>query len=220
MNKLNHTITGAFFYEFERRCLVLLVDSYKNAKSNCHIDIECEEERISALLFNYIDNSLQAAEWHIDISNEFRYYDRKILRGKKAAKSAPRIDFRLATWENSRKLSYFAEAKNLIETDVLKKGRKSKISASFLFKRYITTGVDNYVSGRYPLNGCLIGYVLQGIPKNIINRINNYLQNANRDAEVLSQQFFGLPDFDASYISMHKNDLVLKHLIFDFTSNC
>lgn len=219
MNKLNSTIIGAFNYEFEWRCMSLLSEAYTDAKSKYKITIDYEEENISAILFDYIDNCSQAEKWDIHISDEFRIYNDSILQGKKSAKSVPRTDLRFGMWSNGAKLTYFVEAKNLIETNCSKKGRKSKIFAQYLHKRYIATGIDNYLSGHYPSNGCLIGYILQGETENIIGCINQHLQNCSREPEILIRQSFGLPNFDSAYLSKHKNNMTIKHLMFDFTVN-
>ncbi|MDR0332414.1 MAG: hypothetical protein LBI15_03030 [Dysgonamonadaceae bacterium] len=197
----------------EKRCLNLLIDGYNYVKSNSEISIDWEEENISAVLFDYIEKCPLAFKWQIDIIPEFRLYAKDILENKKSAKTSSRIDFRFCCWTNTYKFTYFAEAKNLIEVDSFKKGRKTKISATSLHKRYIETGIDNYFSEKYPSNGCLLGYVLQGKTENIIDSINGLLSNNGRQSEQL--------DFDCSkgcYIS--KNDkLSIKHLMFDFTQS-
>jgi hypothetical protein len=214
---LNPSIINSFDYEFEWQCISLLFDAYLFVKSNYRIDIDCEEEYISAVLFDYIDKSQQAIKWQIDITTEYRIYKNEVLKKKKTVKTAPRIDLRFCGWKNNTKLTCSVEAKNLIETDTVKKGRKSKISAGYLHKRYIDTGIDNYVSGRYPSNGCLVGYILQGKTENIIGCINQHLQNCSRVPEILIRQSFELPNIDLSYLSKHANELTIKHLMFDFT---
>jgi hypothetical protein len=221
MNKLNDAIIGTFNCEFEYRCMSLLVESYFYVKLQYRIDIGCEEEYISAILFDYIDKCPQASQWNIDIVPEYRLYKNEVLKKKKSAKTAPRIDLRFCGWSYDRKLTYFIEAKNLIETNTAKnkKERKSKISAKHLHKRYIETGINNYLSGHYPSNGCLSGYILQGKTENIIDCINQHLQNCSREQEILIRQSFELPNFDSSYRSKHKNNITIKHLMFDFTVN-
>ncbi|MDR0733312.1 MAG: hypothetical protein LBF08_04535 [Dysgonamonadaceae bacterium] len=221
---LNKTIVNSFNDEFEWRCMSLLIESCVCAKFNYNINIDCEEEYISAVLLDYIDKCPQAAEWQIDIAPEYRIYKDEILKRKKSAKSAPRIDFRFSRWTESAKLSYFVEAKNLIETDTPKEEKKGKkgntitISADNLHKRYIRTGIDNYLSEKYPANGCLVGYILQGKTENIINRLNRCLYDFNRSAEILQKQSFNLKDFDECYTSTH-GDVSIEHLMFNFTFN-
>ncbi|MDR3047183.1 MAG: hypothetical protein LBU51_06165 [Bacteroidales bacterium] len=216
---LNVSIINSFKQEFEWRCLNLLIDAYTSVNSSNSVNIDCEEEYISAILFDYIDNSQQAINWKIDITPEYRLYKNDILRKVKSAKEAPRIDFRLCGWAANSKLTYFVEAKNLIEVDSHKSKRKSKISASSLHVRYIETGIDNYLSGKYPQNGCLIGYILQGKTENIVSMLNTCLCNLNRKTEILQPQDFDLMNFDLHYISFHNNFPFIKHLMFDFAKN-
>jgi hypothetical protein len=193
----------------------LLVDAYVFSNSQSLINIDCEEEYISAVLFDFIEKSRQAIEWNIDITPEFRLYKIEMLKKKRAPKSAPRIDLRFAGWRSSTKLIYFAEAKNLIEKDAVKTGRKTNISATALLKRYIKTGIDNYLSGKYPLPGCLIGYIIQGTTDNIVTCLNKHLS----ESEILIKQSFGLQNFDDCYISTHQDKFQMKHLMLNFTNN-
>ena len=216
---LDVSIVNSFKQEFEWRCLSLLVDAYTFVNSSNSVNIDCEEEYVSAVLFDYIDNCQQAINWKIDITPEYRLYKDDILRKVKSTKEAPRIDFRLCGWTANSKLTYFVEAKNLIEIDSYKSKRKSKISANNLHIRYIETGIDNYLSGKYPSNGCLIGYILQGKTENIVSMLNTCLCNSNRKSEVLQPQALDLIRFNSYYISSHSRLPFVKHLMFDFTQN-
>lgn len=198
----------------ERRCLILLSEGYGATKSNGNISIDWEEEDISKELLLSLNTNRKRQEWQIDIVPEYRIYK----NDGTSAKSAARIDFRFSSW-NINQWEYYAEAKNLIETDSFKVGRKTKISATKLHKRYIETGVDNYLSGKYPQPGCLIGYILQGKTENIVSILNTYLCNLNRKTEALQPQDLDLINFNSYYISFHNNSPFIKHLMFDFTEN-
>jgi hypothetical protein len=175
------------------------------------VSSDCEEEYISAIIFDYIDKCSQSIEWQIDIVPEYRLYKDEILKREKSAKTAPRIDLRFCGWVKSNKLIYFVEAKNLIET-----GHYKTVTAGYLHKRYIETGIDNYLSGKYPANGCLIGYILQGNTTNIVGFLNKLLEESGRNSEILRSQSFDLYDFNSDYLSKHGNTLSLKHLMFEF----
>ena len=159
----------------ERRCLTLLCDGYCVVKSKGSISIDKEEEDISKELLLSINANIKRMEWQIDIIPEYRLYKNDGI----AAKSAARIDFRFSSWSTNQ-WEYFAEAKKLIEIDSYKAGRKTKISANQLHRRYIETGIDNYLSSKYPQNGCLIGYILQGKTENIVSMLNICLCALNR----------------------------------------
>lgn len=216
---LDASIVNSFKQGFEWKCINLLIDAYTYVNSSNNINIDCEEEYISAVLFDYIDNCQQAINWKIDITPEYRLYKNDVLKKVKSAKTAPRIDFRLCGWSNNSKLTYFVEAKNLIEIDSYKSNRKSKIPANKLHIRYIETGIDNYLSGQYPSNGCLVGYILQGKTENIVSMLNTCLCNLSRKPEILQLQSLEQINFKPYYISSHNNVSSIKHLMFDFTHN-
>lgn len=214
---LDVSIVNSFKQGFEWKCISLLIDAYTYVNSSHTINIDCEEEYISAVLFDYIDNCQQAMDWKIDITPEYRLYKNDVLKKVKSAKTAPRIDFRLCGWHNNSKLTYFVEAKNLIEIDSYKSNRKSKIPANKLHIRYIETGIDHYLSGQYPSNGCLVGYILQGKTAHIVSMLNTCLCNLNRNPEMLQLQSLEQINFEPYYISSHNNISSIKHLMFDFT---
>lgn len=216
---LDASIVNSFKQGFEWKCINLLIDAYTYVNSSDSINIDCEEEYISAVLFDYIDNCQQAINWKIDITPEYHLYKNDVLKKMKSAKTAPRIDFRLCGWSNNSKLTYFVEAKNLIEIDSYKSNRKSKIPANKLHIRYIETGIDNYLSGQYPSNGCLVGYILQGKTENIVSMLNTCLCNLSRKPEILQLQSLEQINFKPYYISSHNNVSSIKHLMFDFTHN-
>lgn len=198
----------------ERRCLTLLCDGYCVVKSKGSISIDKEEEDISKELLLSINANIKRMEWQIDIIPEYRLYKNDGI----AAKSAARIDFRFSSWSTNQ-WEYFAEAKNLIEFDSYKAGRKTKISANQLHRRYIETGIDNYLSSKYPQNGCLIGYILQGKTENIVSMLNICLCALNRKTELLQSKDLEFAEFISCYVSSHEKFLSMKHLMFDFSNN-
>ncbi|SCQ23787.1 hypothetical protein TFUB4_02628 [Tannerella forsythia] len=198
----------------ERRCLTLLCDGYCVVKSKGSISIDKEEEDISKELLLSINANIKRMEWQIDIIPEYRLYKNDGI----AAKSAARIDFRFSGWSTNQ-WEYFAEAKKLIEIDSYKAGRKTKISANQLHRRYIETGIDNYLSSKYPQNGCLIGYILQGKTENIVSMLNICLCALNRKTELLQSKDLEFADFISCYVSSHEKFLSMKHLMFDFANN-
>lgn len=198
----------------ERRCLILLSEGYYVIKSNGNISIDWEEEDISKELLLSLETNSKRLEWQIDIIPEYRIYK----NDGNSAKSAARIDFRFSGWTINQ-WEYYAEAKNLIEIDSFKVGRKTKISAIKLHERYIETGIGNYLSGKYPQHGCLVGYILQGRVENIISMLNTCLCNLKREAEVLHSQDLDFMYLNSYYISSHDDFTFIKHLMFDFTKS-
>jgi hypothetical protein len=216
--KLKPYIAESFEECFMNNCLILFDEAYQYIKGNAGITIDWEEENISANFFKFIDNSGNAIAWNINISDEHRLYYRDVLIGNTTAKSASRIDFRLTTnWtEQMKKLEYYIEAKNLIESDCYKNGRKTKINAKGLHERYINTGIDNFISGKYPQNGCLVGYILQGNSDTIVRKINACLKSKYRDSEKLLKFNKALPCIKFCFKSNHINGIELSHYMLNF----
>ena len=90
---LDASIVNSFKQGFEWKCINLLIDAYTYVNSSNNINIDCEEEYISAVLFDYIDNCQQAINWKIDITPEYRLYKNDVLKKMKSAKTAPSKEF-------------------------------------------------------------------------------------------------------------------------------
>lgn len=217
---LNGSIIGGFEDSFEYNCLTLFGEAYTYIKDNAGISLDWDEENISANFYKYIDKSEKAIELNINISDECRLYYEEILTGEVPAKKAPRIDFRLTTnWlEAKKRLEYFVEAKNLIETDCYKTGRTSMIRAQEKHERYINTGIDHFVTGKYPQRGCIVGYVLQGETTKIVEKINICLQKDNRISDYLQPVECTIPNLEFCYQSVHTKGITIKHFLLKFSA--
>lgn len=170
MGHLNNTIISDFENSFRTNCLILIGEAYNWLKESKCVSVGWNEETISANIFTHIDESEKAISWNISISDECRLYNQAILNNKKSAKSAPRIDLKLTTnWiEAKKRINFFVEAKNLIENNSPKTNRKSRLDAKKIQSRYISTGIDHFITGEYPSNGCMLGYILEGSTYSII----------------------------------------------------
>ncbi|MEF2643232.1 MAG: hypothetical protein U0M50_04115 [Paramuribaculum sp.] len=128
---------------------------------------------------------------------------------KRRGAKAPTIDFCFKDWSTSN--SYFgAEAKNLY------KNRPEKI------KRYVSTGVENYTTGRYgsqSSESSMIGYVLSGKIQEITEELKiemakeTPLSNLARTARIE-------PQYKSSHVrTLDNHEITLHHLFFDFASS-
>lgn len=218
IGSLNPMYVNSTLHVLEKRCFILLCEGYNTIKSSGHVSVDWVEEDISKELINSLQTNKNRIAWKIRVEPEHRLYKEDNL----SASKSPRIDFCFSTWTDIE-WEFFAEAKILVEsnceTNRIGKNGKISINANSLYKRYIETGIDNYLSGKYPSNGCLIGYVLQGNTDSIISALNLCLSNSNRETEKLKQQSFEFIDFNSSYISSHNTFPLMKHLMFDFASN-
>ena len=215
---LNNDIISDFENSFRNNCLILIGEAYKWLTDMKYITVDWSEETISANIFTYIDASEKAIRWNINVSDECRLYNQAILENKKSAKSASRIDLKLSTnWtEVTKRIVYYVEAKNLIENNCMKHGRKTKLDATRIQKRYISTGIDQFISGQYPVNGCILGYLLEGTTDGTVEKLNNILTCSNRRNEILNKTMIDIPYLEEAYTSTHSNNYVLYHYFLYF----
>lgn len=128
---------------------------------------------------------------------------------KKKRGQAPTIDFCFRTWDIDDR--YFgAECKNLEE----------KNSAST--KRYISTGVNNFVTGRYGSSSsesALIGYVISGSIANIVTELSSELASDKPIKNLARDLSFDDPHYKSIHIrQLDARDIVLHHLLFSFVA--
>jgi len=134
-------------------------------------------------------------------------YADNTMKKKKGVK-APTIDFCFKDWSTSN--SYFgAEAKNLYEN------RADKIN------RYVSTGVDNYVTGRYgsqSSESSIIGYVLSGKIVDVVTQLKSEIAKGKPRSNLART-----PNINPQYSSRHlrlfdNREIVIYHLFFDFAT--
>lgn len=77
---------------------------------------------------------------------------------------------------------YGIEGKILVETDWQTRREYN------LRVRYVETGIDNFVNGRYSPEvprGCVVGYVINGVASKIAQKINDLLVHRERKSECM-----------------------------------
>ena len=219
IGKLNEHNAKEIREGFEYRCIFTLIEGYKLMKQAGEYDRSWEEERLTANLIKYMKSSSCSSKWKLDITPESYIYTPNIYNGIHKPKQALRIDVRIMNWSNPEKWEYFIEAKNLAEND-WSKPDGSKVSASKLRARYIDTGIDNFIEGRYPY-GCMSGYILEGSIDGVIEGINKLLKSKrrNRPQEMLIPNV-PINSHNECYRSEHqiKNgiSITLHHIFLSF----
>jgi len=198
--KFNHGNT--FRNQFEKNCIKLLILAYQEVINKKSIDLTWEENDITARLYEYIEKNKFRLEKGIHANVEPHLADNSLLKVKGFASKYSRIDMKFAIIKNGLEHKYFAEAKLLKEKD------------SALKRRYIETGIDNFKNGKY-YNGCLVGYIVEGVLFNAIEGINKLLIKDQRNTEILKKNMY--KHHNEYYESHHNSTLILKHLMFDFT---
>lgn len=199
---LNSTVYEKFRDAFEQKCFQLITEAYQISLKDKIIRLDWNENDISSEIHRHIQANPLRLRWKVSTNVEADL-PIDIPKVKGFADRFPRIDFRLTIFSKSYEHEYFFEAKNLRQND------------SALKRRYIDTGIDNFVSGKYA-NGSLVGYLLEGNAVETINGVNSLLKKDRRNTEILNLK----SDKRAKtiYVSTHSNIGALKHLIFDFTS--
>ena len=76
--------------------------------------------------------------------------------------------------------------------------------------------MDRFILAKYPIDGCMLGYLIEGTPDETKKGINSLLEKDKRNTETLHPNSNKLYQF--YYESNHSQIGILKHLIFDFTS--
>lgn len=204
---------------FEQRCVELLKWACVILKREKCINSDWGEENITANLYVLIHNSQQSVDYDIHPECEHPFFSPAILDNKKKAKSAAKIDLVFQHNWSGQRFMFYVEAKNLIENDVQKTGRKTKTSAAKVIERYIETGIDHYLNKHYPL-GCLLGYVLDGTIDSVTHAINARLIQKMRSQETLSTPVGTHPwmNCHSHHTDMDNKEVQIVHYLFDFCS--
>lgn len=211
---LNPHIIHSFKVQFEENCISLLLDSYSQVIDKKALK-ELSENNITIQLVGLMKSNPLRKELEISITRESYLDGEDAYSGITDADASPRIDVKYSTWKFKNEFEYHIEAKNLSENNWTKTNVTTPVNAKKLQKRYISTGIQNFISGRYP-NGCLVGYVTEGISGNIVANINNILTAESRAKENLIQKHGG---FAQHYVSSHTGTSIdeLKHFFLEFT---
>ena len=199
---LNTIVYEKFKNAFEQKCFRLVVDAYQTSLTEQVIQLDWNENDISFELYEKIEINPLKIKYGIHISPEFRI-PKNVPKIKGFADKLPRIDLKMAHYALKNEFKYFFEAKNLKQND------------SAIKRRYIDTGIDNFLSKKYE-NGSLIGYLLEGKTNETIKGINSLLEKDKRNTETLIFKSNKL--IKTYYESNHSDIGTLKHLIFDFTN--
>jgi hypothetical protein len=171
--------------DFEQACLWLLTEAFKHMKQDALYDLSWKETRFSARLVGYMQKIRKQEDLRLQIDLESYLYRKEILEGLEDPDTAPRIDIKISGSWVYEDIYYGIEGKILIQIDWQTR-REYDLRA-----RYIDTGIDNFVNGKYSPDvsrGCVVGYVVQGIAFNIRQKINDLLIHRQRNNETLENR--------------------------------
>ncbi len=160
---------------------------------------------ITAILHSFIDKNPKRKKWKIFTNREDYQFDKSTIKSKGFASKFSRIDMRFSKFWEDEEYKYFVEAKNL------------KVNDSGLKRRYITTGIDNFLSGGkyFDCDGFLVGYILEGSIENCVKGVNKLLKKDNREKEIIEKisTFLSLD----SHFSNHQEKSIY-HLFLNYVS--
>lgn len=200
------TLTTSIFLNFQnkfkKRCTTLFVEAYHTSILKKSISLDFDENDITAILHNYIDTNLKRKEWEISSNLENYIFENEAIPIKGFAAKFSRIDMRYSTFWKGGEYKYFVEAKNL------------KANNSGSKRRYITTGIDNFLTGgKYSdCDGFLVGYILEGNIEDCVVGINKLLEKDNRKTEVLANNtLLGFDLFTSNHTSKNLNHIFLLY---------
>lgn len=196
-------LSAVYVKVFEQRCFQLLIEAYQTSLTEQVIQFDWNENDISSELHRHIKENPLRRKWKF-ITQVEAHLPKDIPKVKGFSDKFPRIDFKLTSFISSIEFEYFFEAKNL------------KQNNSALSRRYINTGINNFISKKY-VNGSLIGYLLEGKTSETIIGINSLLEKDERNTEILILK--SNKQIKTYYESYHTGIGTLKHLIFDFTNS-
>jgi hypothetical protein len=167
---------------FEQACLWIMTEAFKRMKQEKRYELTWKEPRFSACLIGYMRKIRQQVDIALKIDPESHLYREKILKGIEDPDTASRIDIKISGGWVPEDVYYGIEAKILVEKDWRTR------DASYLRRRYIATGIDNFVNGWYSDKmdrGCMAGYVVQGSAAKVALTINKLLIRDGRNKEKL-----------------------------------
>lgn len=202
--------------DFEMACLWLFIEAYKLMKHEAVYELNWKETRFSAHLVGHMRKLRDQKDINLRIDPESYLYRKEILEGFEDPDTAARIDIKISGGWVQEDIYYGIEGKILVEIDWLTR-------KEYDLRDYYIKGLDRFVSGRYAprtSRGCMAGYIVNGQPAKISEKINQLLKFRGRNDECLVGQhdINGCPDcYHSEHIRRtdgHKLELYHIYLAF------
>ncbi len=207
-----------FKNRFRHLCLQALQLGYEKMLADGQFKVFWEEDNLTAHLVEKIEGTGFLEESHIFINHQSPIYGHEIIYEGMSAKNAPIVDFKFSKWyPGNTGLHFYAEAKNLSENN-WDKPNGASVDASYYRARYIDTGIENFLSGRYP-EGCLVGYIVQGKQEQVISGINRLIESRKLLPKVGLIQKDSDVSFSTCYCSSHDfegRQFTIRHVFMQF----
>ena len=213
--KINSKARESIITAFKQHCLEAIQRGYELMIRERKYQVEWEEDNLTICLVETTKRTDYLGQYQISINYQSPIYDEAMAFEGANSLCAPRVDFKFSTFFGANEYSYYAEAKNLSESDWIKPSNSATISASHYRARYIDTGIENYLSGRYP-EGFLVAYVVNGMEVNVVAGLNRLIDSRKvspRIGHICKDQTTSIPICYSSENQLHTGFKILRHLI-------
>lgn len=187
---------------FYNKCIILIVEAYNSSITDKPYTTDWRENDFTEMLDKYIFGNKKRLNWNIICNAEPHLHDTCKTLPKGYADKEKRIDMKMTHIAFRNEFHFYIEAKRLKEHDYNLK------------KRYIETGIDSYISTKYP-KGVLLGYLIEGSTDNTINGINDILIKKGRNDEIMIRK--NHPIHKDYFESTHSAFGTLGHFVLDYT---
>lgn len=179
MRKISPKLRTNFQTAFINHCAEAIQIGYDIMYSEKRYETDWEEDNLTICLVQTIKQAQFLGQYRISVNYQPPIYDEAMAFEGANPLRAPRVDFKFSKFFGPMERDYYAEAKNLSETDWVKPKAGTTVYASHYRARYIDTGITNYLSGRYP-EGCLVGYIVNGTVANVVAGLNTLIDSRNK----------------------------------------
>jgi hypothetical protein len=193
---------------FVNNCDNLIISSYFEFINKIKFNLNWDEETFSANVRKILIYLIKKNKLTYFVTRENIIDNEDILKGKIKAKTAKRIDIYFATFQSQNYLDYAIEAKILAENNIDSK------NYSQLNAEYIDEGMDRFINRIYDIQGCMLGYVIEGNPDEVILKINRILQLRRRKTDIIGNKHT-INKFEYCYTSNHSS-MGINHFLFPF----
>ncbi len=173
---------------FKMICIGLLDVAYTEIATSGIVTSKWQENAISEIVADRMNANPTTIQRHITAIVEKRLVSDDLSQAQPMVDNAPRIDIKIGGFEwssNEKRVTFYMEAKNLYGHDFQKANNTTVTRSNAYAKRYIKTGIDHMLSGYYPEDALLLGYVLVGSVSETVDKVNALLKQEGRGSELI-----------------------------------
>lgn len=201
---------------FTNQCCALIICAYFKIIEAKSLKRNWAEETITQHLKKHLKLCIQEAELQYCIVPEYPEDDENIEGGLKDVKKSIYFDLMFSTFDKNEQLYVGVEAKIVIERDFLKRVATTELAEYISLK-----GMRKFVEGIYKKRGVMLGYVIDGNPTIIVEKLNQKIESDTfytRSEKLIKSEL--LEGFVHSYSSNHEPRINynIQHLFLDFSS--